>query len=163
MSVFLLALRAAADALFEAGRRPANEGVLRCLRFIAANLRTALTQEGCQAEAAAIMRTLIDRIELTPVRYKSLRAIELESAPKYGKITFAPTYVHSCLFQKHWLATFIRGGLHYFFADTKRPGLIAGPFKLPEHFVVEYEQFHQRQVLSFRLLSSHRRTLRNAR
>lgn len=32
-----------------------------------ANLREALAQENCQAEAAEIMRTLIDRIELTPV------------------------------------------------------------------------------------------------
>jgi site-specific DNA recombinase len=32
-----------------------------------ANLRDALAKEGCQAEAAEIMRTLIDRIELTPV------------------------------------------------------------------------------------------------
>ena len=32
-----------------------------------ANLREALAQEGCQAEAAEIMRTLIDRIVLTPI------------------------------------------------------------------------------------------------
>ena len=32
-----------------------------------ANLREALAKEGCQAEAAEIMRTLIDKIELTPV------------------------------------------------------------------------------------------------
>jgi hypothetical protein len=32
-----------------------------------ANLREALTHEDCQAEAAEIMRTLIDKIELTPV------------------------------------------------------------------------------------------------
>jgi site-specific DNA recombinase len=32
-----------------------------------ANLREALAREGCQAEAAEIMRTLIDRIVLTPV------------------------------------------------------------------------------------------------
>jgi site-specific DNA recombinase len=32
-----------------------------------ANLRDALGKEGCQAEAAEIMRTLIDRIVLTPV------------------------------------------------------------------------------------------------
>ena len=32
-----------------------------------ANLREALAQEDCQAEAAAIMRTLIDKIVLTPV------------------------------------------------------------------------------------------------
>jgi site-specific DNA recombinase len=32
-----------------------------------ANLRDALAKEGCQAEAAEIMRTLIDRIVLTPV------------------------------------------------------------------------------------------------
>jgi hypothetical protein len=32
-----------------------------------ANLREALTDEDCQAEAAEIMRTLIDKIVLTPV------------------------------------------------------------------------------------------------
>jgi len=32
-----------------------------------ANLREALAQEDCKAEAAEIMRTLIDTIELTPV------------------------------------------------------------------------------------------------
>ena len=32
-----------------------------------ANLRDALAKEGCQAEAAEIMRTLIDKIVLTPV------------------------------------------------------------------------------------------------
>jgi site-specific DNA recombinase len=32
-----------------------------------ANLRTALAHEDCHAEAAALIRTLIDRIELAPV------------------------------------------------------------------------------------------------
>jgi hypothetical protein len=36
VSVFLLALRAVADAIFEAGLRPPNEGVLRSLCFIKA-------------------------------------------------------------------------------------------------------------------------------
>ena len=38
MSVFLLAPRAAEDAVFEAGRNPANEGVMRFRDFMAATL-----------------------------------------------------------------------------------------------------------------------------
>jgi hypothetical protein len=44
-----------------------HPNMARVYRERVANLRTALTQEDCQAEAAEIMRTLIDRIELTPV------------------------------------------------------------------------------------------------
>jgi len=36
-------------------------------RETVANLREALAREGCQAEAAEIMRTLIDKIVLTPL------------------------------------------------------------------------------------------------
>jgi site-specific DNA recombinase len=44
-----------------------HPNMARVYRERVANLRTALTQEDCKAEAAGIMRTLIDRIELTPV------------------------------------------------------------------------------------------------
>jgi site-specific DNA recombinase len=45
-----------------------HPNMARISRERVANLRTALAQEDCQVEAAEILRALIDRIELTPVR-----------------------------------------------------------------------------------------------
>jgi hypothetical protein len=44
-----------------------HPNMARVYRERVANLREALAQEDCQIEAAEIMRTLIDKIELTPV------------------------------------------------------------------------------------------------
>jgi site-specific DNA recombinase len=54
-----------------------HPSMARIYRERVANLRTALAQEDCQVEAAEILRTLIDLIELTPVRPDGKRTLSI--------------------------------------------------------------------------------------
>jgi hypothetical protein len=55
-------------------------------------------------------------------------------------IEFEPISVSGEVLRRHWLVIFTRKGQLYSFADTKRPGHIAGPFASVELLVADYER-----------------------
>ncbi len=64
----------------------------------------------------------------------------------------------------HWLVSFKRNGKIYIFADSKRPGHIAGPYNDTETFIKEYEQYRDRKIVAYRELDSfqkHRKSERD--
>jgi hypothetical protein len=60
----------------------------------------------------------------------------------------------------HWLASYRREGRSYFFADSKRPGHIAGPYADVQEFINEYAKYRGRAIVSFRELESFQRKQR---
>jgi hypothetical protein len=60
----------------------------------------------------------------------------------------------------HWMAAFKRDGKHYFFADSKRPGHIAGPYASVQAFIAEYSAYRGRSIVAFRELESYQRKQR---
>jgi len=60
----------------------------------------------------------------------------------------------------HWLVSFKRGGKTYFFADSNRPGHIAGPYKGTREFIQEYAQYRGRKILTFREVDSYQKRQR---
>ncbi len=72
-------------------------------------------------------------------------------------IEFDPTQIAGNTLRLHWLVNFKRDGKSYFFADSKRPGLIAGPYNDAREFIGEYEQYRGRRIVTFRELESYQK------
>ena len=99
-------------------------------------------------------------VDLSRFGVETLRRIDPNSDPKYLMIEFDPIQIHGSMLRLHWLARFKRDGKIYLFADSKRPGHIAGPYNDTRAFVSEYEQYRRRKITAFRELESYRKQQR---
>lgn len=96
-------------------------------------------------------------IDLARFGFETLRKIDPNSDPKYLMIEFDPIQINSNIFRLHWLVSFKRDGMKYFFCDSKRPGYIAGPYNSTQVFISEYEQYRGRKIVAHRELESYQK------
>ena len=99
-------------------------------------------------------------VDLSRFAVETLAQIDPQLDAKYLMIEFAPVTIGGNTLRMHWLASFTREGKHYFFADSKRPGHISGPYAGVREFIGEYAAYRNRQVVAFRELNSYRRKQR---
>ena len=99
-------------------------------------------------------------VDLSRFAVETLRAVDPETKPAYVMIEFDPVYIGGNTLRRHWVASFKQGGEHYFFADSKRPGHIAGPYASTQEFIHEYARYRARRIVSFRELESYERKVR---
>ena len=99
-------------------------------------------------------------VDLARFGVETLRSIDPQSDPKYLMIEFAPMDITGNTLRLHWLVSFKRDGQTYFFADSKRPGHIAGPYKDATEFIRDYEQYRGRKILAFREVESYKKRQR---
>jgi len=93
-------------------------------------------------------------VDLARFAVETLQRIDPHSDSKYLMIEFDPIQIEGNTLRLHWLASFKRDGQHYFFADSKRPGRIAGPYNDTQTFISEYQQYRGRKIVAFRELPS---------
>lgn len=99
-------------------------------------------------------------VDLARFGVETLRAIDPRSAPAYLMIEFDPVLLSGQSLRRHWLASFRRDGRLYFFADSRRPGTIAGPYADTAAFVADYARYRGRAVVGFSELPSYERQTR---
>jgi len=99
-------------------------------------------------------------VDLSRFGVETLRRIDPQSDPKYLMIEFDPIKVAGNTLRFHWLVSFNRDGKIYFFADSKRPGHIAGPYNDAREFISEYAQYRGRKIVAFRELESYQKQRR---
>ena len=99
-------------------------------------------------------------VDLSRFAVETLRAIDPGARPAYVMIEFEPLRVAGNVLRRHWVASFQRDGAHYFFADSKRPGHIAGPYRSTREFIDDYARYRGRSVVAFRELESFERKVR---
>jgi hypothetical protein len=99
-------------------------------------------------------------VDLSRFGVETLRSIDPHFDPKYLMIEFAPMHVAGNTLRLHWMASFRREGKICFFADSKRPGHIAGPYKDAAEFIRDYEQYRGRKILAFREVESYQKQQR---
>lgn len=99
-------------------------------------------------------------VDLSRFAVETLRAIDPAAKPAFLMIEFEPVKIQGNTLRLHWLASYRRDGLYYFFADSKRPGDIAGPYPTIEAFIAEYELYRGRKVMRWRELESYERKQR---
>jgi hypothetical protein len=100
-------------------------------------------------------------IDLARFGLETLRSIDPDSDPKYLRIEFDPIQIQGNTLRVHWLVSFRRDAQIYFFADSKRPGYITGPYSDAQFFINEYEQYRGRRIVTFRELESYKRRQRS--
>jgi hypothetical protein len=99
-------------------------------------------------------------IDVSRFAVETLRHIDPNARASYLMIEFAPVTIGGNTLRMHWLASFMRDGTYYFFADSKRPGHIAGPYASAKEFIGEYAKYRGRQIVAFRELDSYQRKQR---
>ena len=99
-------------------------------------------------------------VDVSRFAVETLRAIDPEARPKYLMIEFDPVSRGGNVLRRHWVVAFERDGGRYFFADSKRPGHIAGPYANTEAFIAEYARYRGRRIVSFSERDSYERKLR---
>lgn len=99
-------------------------------------------------------------VDLSRFGVETLRRIDPLRDPKYLMIEFDPVQIKGNMLRLHWLVSFRREGKIYIFADSKRPGHIAGPYNDVQTFVIEYEEYRQRKIVAFRELDSYEKQRR---
>ena len=99
-------------------------------------------------------------VDLSRFAVETLRAVEPETKPTYIMIEFDPLSLGGNVLRRHWVVSFKRGDEYFFFADSKRPGHIAGPYASTQAFIDEYARYRERKIVSFRALESYERKVR---
>lgn len=99
-------------------------------------------------------------VDLARFAVETLRVIDPGSAPAFLMIEFAPVSIAGNTLRLHWLALYRRDEGYYFFADSKRPGHIAGPYVTVDRFIEEYARYRGREVVAFRQLDTYERRMR---
>ncbi|MEO8656036.1 MAG: hypothetical protein ABI409_18065 [Ramlibacter sp.] len=99
-------------------------------------------------------------VDLSRFAVETLRQIDPDAKASYLMIEFAPVTIGGNTLRRHWLASFTHGGKHFFFADSKRPGHIAGPYGSTGEFIAEYATYRNRRIVAFRELDSYQRKQR---
>ncbi len=96
-------------------------------------------------------------VDLSRFAVETLRVIDPDTKPNYVMIEFFPITIGGNTLRLHWLTSFTRNGSYYFFADSKRPGHISGPYASTREFIGEYAKHRGRQIVAFRELDSYER------
>jgi hypothetical protein len=99
-------------------------------------------------------------VDLARFAVVTLGRVEPQSQPAYLMIEFEPLVKDGHVLRRHWLASFRRDGAWYFFADSKRPGHIAGPYASVERFIAEYAVYRGRPVVAYRITDTYERQQR---
>jgi hypothetical protein len=101
-------------------------------------------------------------VDLARFAVETLAAIAPELRPRYVMIEFDPVTIRGNALRRHWVAAFERDGRLYFFADSKRPGHIAGPYDTTQAYIDDYAQYRGRTIVAFSERSTFARTARTA-
>ena len=99
-------------------------------------------------------------VDLARFAVETLRVVDPGATPAYVMIEFDPVAIAGNTLRRHWVVSFRKDGKHYFFADSKRPGHIAGPYESTQEFITEYARYRGRQIVSFREVESYERKAR---
>lgn len=99
-------------------------------------------------------------VDLSRFGVETLKRIDPQSEPKYLMIEFDPVQIGGNTLRLHWLVSFKRGGRVFFFADSKRPGHMAGPYNDVQAFIDDYAHYRGRRIVAFKELESYQRKRR---
>ncbi len=99
-------------------------------------------------------------VDLSRFAFETLRRIDPGCIPKYLMIEFDPMDISGNVLRLHWLVSFKRDGKPHFFADSNRPGHIAGPYSALQSFISDYERYRNRKIVTFRELESYQKQQR---
>jgi len=101
-------------------------------------------------------------VDLTHFAVSMLRRIAPQAEARYLMIEFEPIAIAGHTLRRHWIAGYRQDGAHYFFADSKRPGHIAGPYASTQAFIDDYARYRGREIVAHRERATYERQERRA-
>lgn len=101
-------------------------------------------------------------VDLARFAVETLRRIDPAAKAAYVMIEFDPLTIAGNTLRRHWLVSFENDGRRYFFADSKRPGHVDGPYASTREFIEEYEKYRGRRIVAFQERESFERQHRAA-
>ena len=99
-------------------------------------------------------------VDVARFAVESLRVIDRQAQASYLMIEFNPATLSGQTLRRHWVASFEREGALYVFADSKRPGHLAGPYADAAAFAADYARYRGREIVAVRQLPSYERQKR---
>ena len=89
-------------------------------------------------------------IDLARFGVETLNRLDASYAARYLMLEFEPVVIGGRTLRRHWIATFQRDGKLWFFADSRRPGHVAGPYDSVDAFVADYARYRARSIVAWR-------------
>ena len=101
-------------------------------------------------------------VDLARFAVETLAAIAPQARPRYVMVEFDPVTIRGNALRRHWVAAFERDGKVYVFGDSKRPGVVAGPFDSVQAFAEDYARYRGRSIVAISERATYERTARTA-
>lgn len=89
-------------------------------------------------------------IDLARFGVETLNRLDASFAARYLMLEFEPVVIDGRTLRRHWIASFRRDGKVWFFADSRRPGHVAGPYDSVDAFVADYARYRARPIVTWR-------------
>ena len=99
-------------------------------------------------------------VDLARFGVESLQRVASGLNPRYLMIEFDPATLQGQVLRRHWVASFERDGQVWVFADSKRPGHMAGPYASLADFITDYARYRGRPIVAHQSRGSYQRRLR---
>lgn len=96
-------------------------------------------------------------VDLARFGYESIKQVAPDTRAHYLMIEFEPAEIRGEVLRRHWLVTYEKDGKLYSFADSKRPGHIAGPYDTLDALTRDYERFRGRTIVAAKQRDSYRK------
>lgn len=96
-------------------------------------------------------------VDLARFGKETAARIAPQSRARYLMIEFTPMKVKGNVMRRHWLVVFEKDGGFYSFADSRRPGHMAGPYDSLENLITDYEKYRGRKIVSYKILNDYRK------
>jgi hypothetical protein len=166
-----VAAPASYDDALAAWKSPEDIAEFAASRFVYDRSRALELAESAAADTRPPIRAPRDTfsrphgvcLDLARFGVETLNRIDPGYQARYLMIEFAPVVVDGRTLRRHWIATFRRDGALWFFADSARPGDVAGPYASVEAFAADYATLRGRPIVSWRVSESYARRLRATR
>ena len=96
-------------------------------------------------------------VDLSRFTTETINKIDPSKNAQYLMIEFEPITIDGKIIRKHWVAIYedIKG--YYVLGDSKRPGYIAGPYKKVDDFIIEYQKYRERKIVSWKVLLNYKK------
>jgi hypothetical protein len=91
---------------------------------------------------------------------ETLKQVSPGAQARYLMIEFDPMLLRGQVLRRHWVAVFETEDGLLVMADSKRPGVISGPYPSIGDFLVEYAACRGRTIVSHREMESPYRRVR---
>ena len=96
-------------------------------------------------------------VDLSRFTSETLNQLDTSLHAQYLMINFEPLTIDGKIIRKHWISVYEDNGAYYLLGDSKRPGFIAGPYEKVDDFIVHYQDYRDRKVVSWKGVSDYKR------